>query len=121
MVLFLFLINYYYQAFLPNLFHYSSLYFQNFISFSRISIFFLFVALQICVFLFVYLLFLLSFLNSKFVLATTTKLIICFFFYTALKHSPSKRKSLSKAAQRSAEADSDSHRKLQYFFNCYKK
>lgn len=33
------------------------------------------------------------------------------FLYVALKHSPSKRKSLSRVAQRSTEADSDSHRK----------
>lgn len=36
------------------------------------------------------------------------------FLYVALKHSPSKRKSLSRVAQRSTEADSDSHRK--YYF-----
>lgn len=39
----------------------------------------------------------------------------CLFYFlvcVALKHSPSKRKSLSRVAQRSTEADSDSsHRK----------
>lgn len=36
------------------------------------------------------------------------------FLYVALKHSPSKRKSLSRVAQRSTEADSDSHRKYNF-------
>lgn len=37
----------------------------------------------------------------------------CFFYpkTLALKHSPSKRKSLSKAAQRSTETESENHRK----------
>lgn len=35
--------------------------------------------------------------------------------YVALKHSPSKRKSISKAAQRSSENESDSHREWFYY------